>query len=170
MQYRFDIKAFLIVIGVVLTSGVGLYAVHRFQQPRNEGALLKKADDAEAEQDPEQALRFLDQYLTLNDTDAVARYRYAKLLERVAAGGRTRFSAIGVYEKVLEKPGKLNDEQRLDARLRVATLMTEAGRWNDARGHLEFLRVASPTDVTIATLLGQWFRRSGRMGNCCNTL
>ncbi len=161
MQYRFDIKAFLLVLGVVLTSGVGLYAMHRFQQPRNASALLKKVDLAEEEQDPEQAIRFLDQYLTLNDTDAVARYRYAKLLERVAAGERTRFSAIGVYQKVLEGPGRLNDEQRLDARLRVATLMTEAGRWNDAREHLEFLRATSPTDVAIATLLGQCFAAQG---------
>jgi predicted Zn-dependent protease len=152
MRHQFNLKAFLYVAGAFIAFGATLYAAHSIQQPRNASALLAKATREEAEQRYDLALRFLDRYLTLNPADPASRYHYGEILEKAAGGGKSRFLAIDVYLKVLAQ-----DPGRLDARRRLALLLTDAGRWNDALAHLQILRDACPADGTIDALLGRCF-------------
>lgn len=159
-RYRFSWKFALVLGGVLVAAGVGLYALHRIQGGRNAQALKTASERAEEAGDLDRSARLLQRYLAAHPADADAQFRFAEMIERRAGGGPARFQAIPAYQQVVTgAPG------RTDARQRLAALLTEAGKWNDALPHLKALAEVTPTDPAAHAAVGRAYAAQGDWAN-----
>src|SRR5262245_12389849 len=101
MQYRFNLKFFLILVAVVAVAGVGLVVGHRVQQRGNVRALRAMSERAEEEQKFDRAIRYLARYLDLVPSDTAALHHYGELVEAHVPGGQARHHATQVYQRVV---------------------------------------------------------------------
>ncbi|SIO55099.1 Tetratricopeptide repeat-containing protein [Singulisphaera sp. GP187] len=127
MRRRLNIK---LLIGLVVTSGLlggVVHLVHGFQEKRNIGALLKRADLAERNGDHDEAEKYLSRYLAFRPDDGTTLARYGLALAKGAPGGAARAKALMVLERAL-----LRVPDRDDVRRRAAELGVELGRPKEA--------------------------------------
>lgn len=127
MRRRLNTK---LLLGLVLVTGLlggAVYLVHGFQEKRNAGALLKRAELAERKGDAREAEKYLSRYLTLRPNDGDTLARYGLLLAKDASGGTGSAKALMVLERAL-----VQVPDREDVRRRAAELGLEVGRVKEA--------------------------------------
>ena len=124
----------VLVVAVVVVAG-GLAALHQFQERRQAGGLLTRADAAAADQDWESAADLYRNYLNFRPNDVPAVAGYADVLAELAE------AKPGYGERMVAVTEQLVrlDPTRLDAREKLAGIYVEAGRYPNAREHLAYL-------------------------------
>jgi tetratricopeptide (TPR) repeat protein len=149
---QINTKFFLILagIGVLLTAAV--VGVHWLQAGSIAGALRFQADQAEKAGKPDQAVRFLAQYLEFARDDLDQRARLALLLSdaKLATTPKARRRARFVIEQVLAR-----DPERHDLRETFCRLALEDRLIDPAKEHLSYLEKARPQSADVAVLQGQ---------------
>ena len=166
MRRTLNIKLLIGLLVATALLGGGVHLVHGFQDKRNAGALLKRADQAERRGNLEQDEKYLNRYLVLRPDDANTMARYALLLDKRDTSGKNRVRVLTVLEQALMRMPDEDDALRRDVRRKAADLaMTpELGRYQDAREHLEALLKSSPEDGELERLIGQCREAEGRTG------
>lgn len=100
-----------------------------------------------------EVLAILDEWLKENPDDTIALLLLAKVNEML--NGQEQ--SIQLYHRVLEL-----DPELLDARLRLATILVERRRGEEAVDHLALLRSRLPNNVGVQILWAQTLRMLGR--------
>jgi tetratricopeptide (TPR) repeat protein len=137
------------VLGV-FAAAAGIHVLHLDQVRRHATKILSYADRCENDGEIDRSLRYLGQYLRLvpNDYDVLVRL----------ALGRAK---IAVTPKSLEEAFVLLDRavarspDRADARLALARVAIQFGRYRDALGHLSELEQRDPNDAELVRLHAQ---------------
>ncbi|MBL8798796.1 MAG: tetratricopeptide repeat protein [Planctomycetia bacterium] len=153
MRRTLNVKLLAGLLVGAAVFAVGVHLLHGFQERRNASALLRQADRAEQDQQPQQAITYLKNYLGLMPRDTEVLARYGQALERAAVTPNARVHALLVLEQVLRR-----EPQRHDIRRRVVNLAMHpmVGRFSDAREHLEILlREYTPDDPELEALLAR---------------
>ena len=136
-------------VGATILCGL-VVVVHHVQIGRTARLLRARAEILAAAGRDGEALDLVGKYLALRPADASALANRAWLLDRTAADQADRARALAAFEKVIRgQPG------RADARRRLAVLLAEQGRYNNARVHLRILIDAAPGDATVEELMGR---------------
>ena len=140
LQRKLKVKRLLLLILVVGISGGGLFALHRFQERRQAGTFLHRAQEAVANQDWEAAHDLYKQYLQFRPRDLAGLQGYATALEELA---KTRPAMARQQILVTEQLLRLDPHQN-EFRHKLAKRYLEAGHYPNAKEHLNFL--LNPTE------------------------
>jgi tetratricopeptide (TPR) repeat protein len=146
--------AWLLVAVVALAAGIHL--LHAVQVKRQAGAWLRRAHQARAAGLVLDCLTDLNRYLAYEPGDTDALVEYGLLLAGLNAPPRTQWQACAVLERAL-----IRQPQHREARLRLAQLAMNLGRWPDAQAQLTTLLAATPDDAPTEHLLGICRERMG---------
>jgi tetratricopeptide (TPR) repeat protein len=161
MRRTLNIKFLIILLVAAALLGGGVYLVHGYQEKRNAGALLRRAEQAERKGDREEAEKYLSRYLAYRPDDGEALSRYGLILAGRADTGQGRQRALFVLERALvHAPGR-DDVRREAAKL---AMRPELSRFQDARGHLEALLKTRADDGELELQLGECHETLGRTG------
>jgi cellulose synthase operon protein C len=147
-------KALLVLIASVMVLGGGVYALHAFQIKRNARGLYDQFVQMKKEGRPDQALKYLEQYVNLKPSDIDSMAEFGILMADGAKSPAARASALTTLERVL----RLDGTQK-DVRLRAAKLAVYLGRYPDARQHLDILLKATPNAPEEVAELWHWYGR-----------
>src|SRR5690348_8302106 len=166
MRRTLNVKLLAGLLVAIALLGGGVHLVHGFQEKRNAGDLLRKADQAERKGDLEQDEKYLSRYLAFRPDDDDALARYALLLDKRNTSGKNRVRVLLALEESLRRADNPDDALRRNVRRRIAELaMTpELGRYRDAEENLRSLLKSSPDDGELEQLLGQCFEAEGQTG------
>lgn len=146
---RLNVKLLLGLFVGTAVLAAGIHFLHASQLRRSATSLLAEAERAETAGETAKAQENLERYLFYQPNDTQAMVRLGKLLgDSPELANRLR--AIQVYEKVLQREPSLDDVRRRYAELAVA-----AGRYREAKSHLDVLLRAHPDDGPLRLLLGQ---------------
>lgn len=145
--------SFLIVCGLLVRW------IHGYQSNRAIQSLLVQARNAEAANQPERALGYLDLYLIKRPGDIEARV----LAATVALNERLMQQATGVLQAVRAIENLLQlDPSRSDLRLRLVRILIDNEMFLEARSHLELLGKILPNDGRVEFHQGWLEDRNGR--------
>lgn len=142
---------FLIFAAVTLVVLLGLiHSLHVFQMRRMGSHLLKKAEEAIAADNPNEAIRHLRGYLLVEPDDREARAKLAFALTDVAKSVYQRYEAFLFLERLLK-----DDPGQRELRRRLIDLLMSGGRFTDAIEHLKLLLSSTPSDDQLHLLLAR---------------
>ncbi len=167
MRRTLNLKLLICVVAATAVMGGGVHFVHGFQENRNAGVLLKRADQAERKGDLAEIEKYLSRYLILRPGDADALARYAQIMDKRDTTGRNRVRVLLALDETLRRGGSRDNALLRGARLRAAELaMTpELARYREAREHLDVLLRLSPGSGKIEQLIGQCVEAEGKSGD-----
>jgi tetratricopeptide (TPR) repeat protein len=163
----FNLRLGIILLVIVVASGIGIYFLHNAQVLRNADVFKREADKARAraeeaakakdatdEKDAiKDCIRSLGWYTRLRPDDIAALEELGLLQADNADSSRTFSLAFSMLERVLRQ-----DPERKNVRRRVVDLAMMAGRFADAKEHLEqFLLKEEPENGELRELLGQCY-------------
>ena len=146
-------KALLQLIVAVVALGGGVYLLHAFQIKRNARSLYDQFVQMKKESRPDQAVKYLEQYVNLKPSDGASMAEFGILVADRAKGPGARASAMATLDRVLRL-----DTTQTDVRLRAAKLSVSMGRYAEARLHLDILLETKPNDPERAELM-HWYGR-----------
>lgn len=149
-----NVRLLLILLGVVLALGVGIFALNKVQVRRNAGVFLKEAangkeriEEARKEKNKEREIEEIgavakcyNKYLKLRPDDMEARKEFGDWLASLHDYG----GAISVYEPLLRK-----DEKQTEVRRKVVEMALELAGYSQAV-------VADPTERASQSV--RWLR------------
>src|SRR5438552_12579009 len=103
MTRRLNVRylACLMVGGTLFATTV--HFVHGYQVRRNARTLLAHAQRADADGHPDEAVRFLNDYLTLVPEDTEALATLGQTLDRLINSPRGRLRVLLIYDQVLRR-------------------------------------------------------------------
>ena len=142
---KVNVRFILLFFAVLVPIGMVGYVVHAYQVNRHATFFLDRAERASYRDEMSVALQELTHYLTLVPEDAAARARMGMWLAETGQD----YAAFTVLERVLREAD--SDE----ARRALVEVLLRMRRWNDARSHLEQLRLAAPRDPVLLDRLAQ---------------
>ncbi len=129
----------LLVLGIIILGGAGLYFFHKFQVRQHSDVLLVRAQSAFKQQDWPTAASLYQNYLNFQPRNVEAVAEYADTLEEVTKTKPSGiFDVIKTYEKLLALEANRTEQRRKLIRHYVAISSFPA-----ARGHLSTL-LSSP--------------------------
>ncbi len=142
----------ILVLGVLAGLGFGL---HAWQLRRAAPAYLSRFERALAAKDYERARASIEQYLKLQPDDAVAREKYALLLDETPDGDPNE--AFQALEATLRK-----DPQRLQARYRLLQHYIRDQQLDDVLAQVELLRERWPKPAEMDHVAGWAYEGQGK--------
>jgi tetratricopeptide (TPR) repeat protein len=156
-----NVKRLACLLVVLAVVGAGTHFLHGFQVRRNASSLLGQAAEAEKAGHLDDAVEYLDRYLTLVPADWDALERFGVLLDRVAddpAKIRNRARAFAILERVaVHNPADAEVERRL-ARIAMDPAIR---RYSEARSHLDsLLNTKYRNDPELETSLARCLEES----------
>jgi tetratricopeptide (TPR) repeat protein len=132
---RVNVRFVLALLGGLIATAIGLFALNRYQVDRNAGGLAKMARQRLQEGKPVEALGLFARYLGMRPQDAAVHAEYAKLLlERSQAIDASQADLSKTYS-ALEQAVRRNPKDSL-LRRQLAEFQVRVGRYADAREHL----------------------------------
>jgi len=151
---------FLLILALVLLAlGGGTYALHTVQMKQHAQSLLKLSTEAEENEDTEQAVLYLQQYLRFKPKDYHAKVRLTELLEELNSDYRSRMYVLEILEDVLRNYDPEEDDgDPLDVdelRRRAAEVAMSVGRYRVAYHHVKAMQENRPDDPELIFLAGQ---------------
>src|SRR5262245_36274485 len=157
MHAKLNLKLITWLLTVALILGIGIHYVHAYQVKRQAGALLRRAERAEAQGQLDRTASYLSQYVAFAPGDHEAMVRYGAALSRLAQSPKARVQALAVLEQIL-----LTDPQELSTRRLAVGLALDLANFADARRHLDALHQAQPDDAEVEFLCGVCAEASGQ--------
>ena len=154
---RLNLRFLACLVAVAVVLGGAWFGIHWWQERRHAAALLIEADAAQSENHPDRSARFLGLYVGLVPDDVEARARYGQTLDKMAQTPRAKGAVAAVFEQVLQR-----DPDRQVIRRRLASLDLEAGQFDDALQHLDYLQKALPEDAEVAEMVGRCHEGRGQ--------
>jgi tetratricopeptide (TPR) repeat protein len=150
---RLNVKALVILVASAVLLGGTVFGVHYLQAARIADALLWQAQRAEAENRPEQVVRYLSRYLEFVPGDTEQRAVLGRTLAspRMATNWKVKQQALFVLDQALSRDGDREDLRRL-----LVPIAMELKRMDLAEEHLKKLRKTAPADGEVEYLYGQW--------------
>ena len=152
VNYRFLILTATTLV-VLLSFVEGL---HRYQIERLSSHLLKRADDALAVGQLDNAIPHLRGYLLMEPDDRETRQKLAVALADVAKSAKQRYEAFLFLEQVLK-----DDPTQSELRRRLIDLLMSGGRFPDAIEHLKMLIANAPSDDQLHLLMARSYAAVG---------
>jgi tetratricopeptide (TPR) repeat protein len=150
MLSRINVRYLIKVLVVLAVVVVGVHVVYRLRRERSIRALYEQAVKADEQGNRDRTLRLLTRYVLLVPEDIEARIRRGLILERTARTAKQKMAAAAAFEQIVSV-----DPERDDVRRRLATLESEAGAWEEASGHLQWLLDRFPDDAELNHLMGR---------------
>jgi tetratricopeptide (TPR) repeat protein len=150
---NFNVRFFLIVLGFLVFSTVGLFLAHLLQSGRIARALLRQAEKAEALGRMEKTVRYLGRYLEFAPDDVEERAHLARILadQKVIANPAMRRRALFVLEQVLAREPNRKVERCLLVRMALDVNQPEL-----TEGHVKYLQEFLADDGEADYLIGRW--------------
>ncbi len=146
-----------VAIGVPVTAAallIGVVVTHGVQIDRTATVMLRRAEEAQANGDEEDAIRFYTHYVNYQPQDHEA---YSKLALMMADRARRARSNPNVQQRalaVLEKASR-QDPENLEVLRRLADVCMNLRLTNQAANHLGRLREQFPGDSVLGVKLAQ---------------
>ncbi len=129
----------MVLLFIAIAGVLGIYALHRFQQSRNAGSIVKLARLRVTEEREDEALVLFDRYLRFRPNDDEAHAEFARLLLQKTRTSDNPRNYVQSTFKALEAAVRRNPED-CELRQELAEFLLQMGRFGDARQHLELLR------------------------------
>ena len=146
-----NVRLAVICFVVVVVMGGGVHLLHGFQVRRQAYAIQKASETAEEGKDLKEAIRLLENFLTLQPTDREARLHLGLLHARTF----NVHAACVELEEVLRASGVLSEDKLREARRKLVDMLIMSQRYADARKHMEDLLKGTPDDPELLELYGQ---------------
>lgn len=156
MKRELNLKFLGWLLGALLLGGVGVHALHEFQNRRHAGAWLQQAKQAERRGETWRRLNYLSRYLAYQPADYDVLADYGLLLDQEAASPQAREHAFVLLQRALTQ-----NPDRHDVRVRIVHRAMQRGCFTEAGDHLQILLQSSPRNGEYALLLGQCLEGTG---------
>ena len=148
-----------ILIGALVLTGVGAFAIWNFQVGKMARGVLEQAEQALEKKDYGEAVDLFEQHLLIVPDDQAVQLQYADALLKLSPSPKNQDRAMSIYGAILNRePG------RVDVRLRAAELAFEMRRFDQARLHLTTL--LRPTEDTSHKFTKEDGHLEYMMGRC----
>jgi tetratricopeptide (TPR) repeat protein len=152
------IRRLAILLATILVASGLIYLIQRYQVARMARDLREQARQAVKEGNTIDAIRLYQEHLEVVPKDQQAKLEYADALLKAGKTPPQQQMAIQIYEEVLNRtPGDL------ETRRRLAELLVETARWQDASLHLAILLRSFPDDGHLRFLLGTCSEQLGNL-------
>jgi len=158
-----NVRLAVICFVVVVVMGGGVHLLHGFQVRRQAYAIQKASETAEEGKDLKEAIRLLDNFLTLQPTDREARLHLGLLHARTF---NVRAACVEL-EEVLRASGVLSEDKVREARRKLVDMLIMSQRYADAKKHMEDLLKETPDDPELLELNGQILVGCGEFQKGC---
>ena len=129
-------KRFLILIGIVLVVGLFIFFGQRYQVTRMDQSVLARAVQAERDGKFDDAAKLYQEHLEVVPTDQDAKVKLADVLLKGEKNAARQDRAITLYTQFLAGGASVG---RTDVRRKLAELLVERGRYQQAQAQLEIL-------------------------------
>ena len=143
--WHINLRLLLVTAVVVAVVAPSLFLWYRFQVSRNAAAILDRARALYEKKDWRTASATFHKYLNLRPDDPEARLLRAQAFDKLAVEYEQKQQAISLYYQAL-----LANPDRHDARLRLAELLFETRRYEDAAKEARTVAQADRQDVAAA--------------------
>ena len=101
-EYRINYTLLIgLIVGTFIGSGA-IYGIHRFQNSRQSGWLISRAEKASAEKKYRDAVQYYQQYLSIRNDDVDSKLKYAHAYLDLAAQDDVAPEDIGGAVQALE--------------------------------------------------------------------
>jgi tetratricopeptide (TPR) repeat protein len=172
MRRTLNVKLLAGLLTATAVLGGSVHLVHGFQEGRNAGSLLKRADKEEQKENLAEVEKYLSRYLVYRPDDANAIARYGLLLDKLGTSARNPVRVLTVLEQAIRRAPDPNDDLCRAARRKAVDLemMPGLGRYKEARANLEVLLKATPDDGELEALKGQSYEAEGKAGQIADAL
>ncbi len=138
-RYTINVKLLVRAGAALVVLAVLTHFLHGWQMRRHARGQLVRAEQAQGEGHPDEALAALERYFVFAPDDYDRRARYAVLRADRVRTDRERWRALEVLRQVLAR-----DAGRCDARRKAYELAFALEQFGEARTHLEALLRAEP--------------------------
>ena len=108
-KITFNLRFTLILLATVGVFGVGVHFLHAFQIDRNADSLLSKARRSLADENLDEAAKYLRVYIGFRPKDAKAVAELAQILDRKARTGVQLVNAYRTYQEALRLDSERED-------------------------------------------------------------
>lgn len=162
-KITFNLRFTLILIAIVGVFGVGVHFLHAFQVDRNADSLLAKARRSLADENLDEAAKYLRVYIGFRPKDAKAVAELAQILDRKARTGAQLVNAYRTYQQALRL-----DSEREDLLFRSAEIARLIGRNQDALSGIKILRKNAPDDPKLSLLAAKCYLADDRIRESTN--
>ncbi len=165
---RLNVRLTLWLVGITLVLVVSVHLLHGYQLERNADFLKGRAENAVADNDSEEAIKYYNQYLKYRD-DRDGYSALAELVfttaEETGASPRDWYRAYTILEEAIRRHEDLANVRR---RLIEYTMM--AGRYTDSLDHIRYLNEHGDEDPKLEVQKAQCYFRSGEEASALKTL
>jgi tetratricopeptide (TPR) repeat protein len=147
---RLNVRLLMTLLAVIVLLGITTHLLHAYQMRRFARNLRARAEEAESDGRPDQAVSFLSRSLSFSPQDPDTLARYGQMLDKVATTPRERSRALAVLQQAFSR-----NPSRQDLRIHIAKLAIEQKEFEVARKHLTAFLDAAPERADLQVLLAR---------------
>jgi tetratricopeptide (TPR) repeat protein len=168
-EYRIN---YTLLIGLVIAAFVcsgAVWGLHKFQNERQSGWLLKEADSARESKNYQVAAGYLQQYISIQPDDLEAKIKLANtdldVLNQDDAAPEEVGGALQSLETVLRNPALINMKEAKAARRGLVDFYGKDNvrQYTPAMDHLSLLLADDPANPELQVLRATFLAKSGEI-------
>lgn len=156
-SFHINYKFFTGCVLLFVAMAVGVHFLHAFQVNRTASVFRERAHQLLQAEKPREAMGLLNSYLKLEPDDIESRAELARLRLKTARNTKEYIRAYLAYEELLRLAPELHEDRR---RL-IELLIFQAGRYGDARKHVEWLLKRFASDGQLHFYAGLCYESEG---------
>lgn len=150
VQYRLNIRLCIVSTLVLLIGSAAAYYWHQRQLVSLADSFIDRASQLETSQDWSAAASYVYRYLQVHPDDSAAKVRLAELYDKSLTHPSQRSRAIELYYQAI---GSVEKAKRASLRTRLAELLVDSGRFDEALTVVGEVRAEDPRNAKA--LLGR---------------
>jgi tetratricopeptide (TPR) repeat protein len=168
-EYRINYTLLIgLIIGAFVCTGA-IWGLHKFQNERQSGWLIREADSARDQKNYQDAAEFLVQYISIQPDDLDAKIKLANtdldVLDQDDAAPEDIAGALQSLETVLRNPALATMQETKAARRRLVEFYgrDNVRQYTPAMDHLNLLLADDPNNPDLQVLRATYLAKSGEI-------